>query len=190
MAAELKFIFIGVTTHASTIQKVFPLWVEALGHPEVRLEGIDLKLHDQREAYESAVARIRYDPLVIGGLVTAHKMDLYRAASGLFDFLDPYARLSGEISNIVKQDRVLMGYAMDPVYAGLSLGEIVDEGYFTRTGAEVLCFGAGGTARAILLHLAGLTGPAACPAQTHPGRALGRSFGRDGNPAGSPGRAF
>ena len=151
--APHKFIFIGVSTQHSTIQMLFPIWAEVLGNPQVVLEGIDLKIHDQRSAYEDAVSRIRYDPDVIGGLVTAHKVDLYRSAGGLFDFLDPYARMCGEVSNIIKQEGQLMGYCMDPVYAGLSLDEMLPPDYFGSTGAYVLCFGAGGTARAILVHL-------------------------------------
>jgi len=35
------FFFIGVTTSQSSIMKVFPRWMEALGRPEVVIEGID-----------------------------------------------------------------------------------------------------------------------------------------------------
>ncbi|WP_343390347.1 hypothetical protein [Candidatus Amarobacter glycogenicus] len=37
------FYFVGVTTGKSSINKVFPLWMEVLGRPEVVLEGIDHK---------------------------------------------------------------------------------------------------------------------------------------------------
>ena len=52
------FFFIGVTTSRSSIMKVFPLWMEALGHPEVVIEGVDLALHDAPERYRRAVAQI------------------------------------------------------------------------------------------------------------------------------------
>ncbi len=35
------FYFIGVTTGKSSINKVFPLWMDVMGRPEVVLEGID-----------------------------------------------------------------------------------------------------------------------------------------------------
>src|SRR5512140_616880 len=97
------FYFIGVTTGKSSIRKVFPLWAEALGRPEVVLEGVDLKLHDRPEAYREAVAQIKYDPLSLGGLVTTHKLDVIAAARDLFDYLDPYAELCEEVSCISKQ---------------------------------------------------------------------------------------
>jgi shikimate dehydrogenase len=46
----LTFYFIGVTTSRSSIMRVFPLWMEALGHPEVVIEGIDLVLHGWTQA--------------------------------------------------------------------------------------------------------------------------------------------
>ncbi|HNS40701.1 MAG TPA: shikimate dehydrogenase, partial [Promineifilum sp.] len=42
--------FIGVTTGKSSINKVFPLWMDALGRPEVVLRGIDHPMHDDPEA--------------------------------------------------------------------------------------------------------------------------------------------
>ena len=35
------FYFVGVTTGKSSIMKVFPLWMEALGRSDVVIEGID-----------------------------------------------------------------------------------------------------------------------------------------------------
>ena len=51
------FYFVGVTTGGSSIMKVFPLWMEVLGHPNVVIEGIDHKIHDDPEAYRATVAR-------------------------------------------------------------------------------------------------------------------------------------
>ena len=147
------FYFVGVTTGKSSIMKVFPLWMKVLGRPEVVIEGIDHKIHDDPEAYRATVAQIKYDPLSVGALVTTHKMDIYAAAQEMFEYLDPYARLTHELSSISKLDGRLEGHAKDPITAGLSLDAIIDPGYFGRTGAHVLCFGAGGSALATLLHL-------------------------------------
>ena len=46
-----------------------------------------------------------------------------------------------------------------PFSAGLSLDAMVGEGYFARTGGEILCFGAGGSAVATALHLINKTRP-------------------------------
>ena len=40
------FYFIGVTTGKSAMMRLFPLWAEELGRPEVVIKGMDLKLHD------------------------------------------------------------------------------------------------------------------------------------------------
>jgi shikimate dehydrogenase len=147
------FYFIGVTTSKSSIMKVFPLWMKVLGHPEIVIEGIDLKIHDDPQAYRAAVAQIKFDQLSLGSLVTTHKIDLYMAAKDMFAYLDPYAQVCGEVSSISKREGNLEGHAKDPITAGLSLDAIIGEHYFGSTGGEVLCFGAGGSGVATALHL-------------------------------------
>ncbi len=145
------FYFIGVTTTRSSIMKVFPLWTRELGRPDVVMEGVDLKLHDTAEAYRAAVAQIKYDENSLGALVTTHKISLLEAARDLFDFLDPYAQICGEVSCISKRDGALQGHAKDPITAGLSLDTMLGDGYFARTGGAVLSFGPGGSTTAIAL---------------------------------------
>lgn len=147
------FYFIGVTTSKSSIMKVFPLWMQELGFPDVVIEGVDLAIHADPEDYRRAVAQIKYDPLSLGALVTTHKIDLLSAARDMFDYLDPYAQLCSELSSISKRDDRLEGHAKDPISAGLSLDALTGRHYFARTGGEVLCFGAGGSGVAISLHL-------------------------------------
>ncbi|MBN2555531.1 MAG: hypothetical protein JXA97_06280 [Anaerolineales bacterium] len=146
------FYFIGVSTGKSSINTVFPRWAQALGRPDVVLEGIDHKLHDSPEAYRQTVAQIKYDPLSLGGLVTTHKIDLLEATEDMFDELHSTAQLTGEISSISKHGSKLVGHAMDPITSGLSLDSILGEGYFQGKGGHVLCFGAGGSGKAISLH--------------------------------------
>ncbi len=147
------FYFIGVTTGKSSIMKVFPLWMKVLGREEVVMSGVDCKIHDDPEVYRRAVAQIKYDPLSLGALVTTHKIDLLTATRDLFDYLDPYAVITDEVSSISKLDGRLEGHAKDPITSGASLDAIIEPGYFARTNAHVLCFGAGGSAIATLLHL-------------------------------------
>lgn len=147
------FYFIGVTTGKSSIMKVFPLWMKVLGREEVVMEGVDCKIHDDPEAYRQAVAQIKYDPNSLGALVTTHKIDLLNAARDMFEFLDPYAVITGEVSSISKLDGRLEGHAKDPLTSGASLDAIIDKGYFGKTKGHVLCFGAGGSGVATLLHL-------------------------------------
>jgi shikimate 5-dehydrogenase len=147
------FYFIGVTTRKSSINMVFPLWMDVIGKPEVVLEGIDHAIHDEPENYRKTVAQLKYDPLSLGALVTTHKMNVYSAAKDMFDYFDPYAETTAELSCISKNDGQLRGHAKDPITAGLSLEAIIDPGYFGMTGGYVLCLGAGGSAMATLLYL-------------------------------------
>ena len=155
--------FIGVTTGKSSINKVFPLWMEVLGRPEVVLCGIDHPMHDAPERYRASVAQIKHDPNSLGALVTTHKIDLYNAARDMFEYFDPYAQITGELSSISKLDGRLEGHAKDPITAGLSLEAIIRPGYFGRSGGEVLCLGAGGSAVATLLYLMNKPDPADRP---------------------------
>jgi shikimate 5-dehydrogenase len=157
------FYFVGVTTGQSSIMKVFPRWMEALGRPDVVIEGIDHKLHDDPEAYRRTVAQIKYDPLSLGGLVTSHKISVLEAAGDMFDVLHSSARLTGEVSCISKRDGKLVGHAKDPLTAGLSLDAVLGEGYFGETGGHVMCLGAGGSGKAIALHLIEKENPADRP---------------------------
>jgi shikimate dehydrogenase len=147
------FYFIGVTTSKSSIMKIFPLWAKELGRPDVVIEGVDLLIHGAPADYQAAVAQIKFDELSIGALVTTHKIDLLTATRDMFDFLDPYALLCNEVSCISKKEGRLEGWAKDPITAGLSLDDILGDGYFGRTQGEVLCFGAGGSGVATALHL-------------------------------------
>ncbi len=158
-----RMYFLGVSTHHSSIMKVFPLWMEELGRPDIFLEGMDLKLHDDPENYRRAVTRIKEDPACLGALVTAHKINLLNATPDLFDYLDPLAQISGEVSCISKLQGELQGHAKDPISGGLSLDAVLGPGYFGRTGGQVLSLGAGGSTTALLLHFSRKTEPADRP---------------------------
>jgi shikimate 5-dehydrogenase len=147
------FYFIGVTTSKSSIMKVFPLWMKEMGYPDVVMEGVDLKIHDEPKAYRRAVAQIKHDPKSLGALVTTHKIDLLTAARDLFEVLDPYAELCGDVSSISKQGDKLVGHAKDPISCGASMDDLLGPGYFGKTGGHVLCFGAGGSGISAALHL-------------------------------------
>jgi shikimate dehydrogenase len=159
------FYFVGVTTGKSSIMPVFPRWMQALGRPEVLIEGIDHPIHDQPAAYRRTVNQIKTDPLALGGLVTTHKIDLLEATRDLFDELHSSAQLTGEVSCLSKTAGKLVGHAKDPLTSGLSMEAFLGKGYFARTGGHFLCFGAGGSGKAMALHLIGKTDPADRPAR-------------------------
>ncbi len=157
------FGFIGVSTAESAIMAVFPEWAKYLDIADVEIRGHDLPLHAAAERYRALVGAIKADPGEIGALVTSHKIDLLEACRDQFDYLDPLAELCGEVSAISKRDGRLRGHALDPISSGRALGEFLESGYFSRTRADVLLFGAGGADSAISLHLLHARPPADRP---------------------------
>jgi len=152
-ASQPTMYFIGVTTHQSSIMKLFPLWAKELGLNNAVLKGVDIEIHAPREVYREVVSFIKDDPLSLGALVTTHKIDLYEAAKDLFDYLDPYAQLFGELSSISKKDGRLEGHAKDPISCGLAMEAFIPPDFWKEHGGEVFIMGAGGSARAIAAYL-------------------------------------
>lgn len=146
--------FVGVTTASSSIMKVFPLWADILGLPTRTLVGHDLPMDADPAQYRAMVEQIRDDPHHRGALVTTHKMNVYAAASDLFDELDPFAVSCAEISSIAKRGATLSGRAKDPITVDLALGDFLPADHFARTGAEVVILGAGGSGTALSWALA------------------------------------
>ncbi|MFS0894340.1 shikimate dehydrogenase family protein [Microbacterium sp. 179-I 3D3 NHS] len=146
--------FVGVTTGSSSIMKVFPLWADILGLPTRTLIGHDLPMDADPAQYRALVEQIRDDPHHRGALVTTHKMNVYAAASDLFDELDPFAVSCAEISSISKRGALLSGRAKDPITVDLALNDFLPADHFARTGAAVVILGAGGSGTALSWALA------------------------------------
>jgi shikimate 5-dehydrogenase len=141
--------FIGVTTGSSSIQSVFPLWADALDLGDAVLTGIDLPLHAPAEDYRRVVEFIANDEFSLGALVTTHKIDLYQAASDMFDVRDAFSVMMGETSCLSKTSDGLVCHAKDPISSGLALDAFVPVDYWSQTGAQMLSMGAGGSTIAI-----------------------------------------
>lgn len=146
--------FVGVTTASSSIMKVFPLWADILGLPTRTLVGHDLPMDADAAQYRAMVEQIRDDPHHRGALVTTHKMNVYAAASDLFDELDPFAVSCAEVSSIAKRGGLLSGRAKDPITVDLALNDFLPADHLARTGAEVVILGAGGSGTALSWALA------------------------------------
>lgn len=152
-AEKPTLYFIGVTTSSSMIMTVFPKWAEFLGLKDAVIRGIDLKLHDDPARYRDVVNFIKHDPLSRGALVTTHKLDLFHAASDMFESIDFYAQLMGETSCISKRGGTLVCHAKDPISSGLTIDGFLPRGHFHKTRADAFVIGAGGSAIAISWHL-------------------------------------
>jgi shikimate 5-dehydrogenase len=142
--------FLGVTTAHSSIHGIFPKWAELAGVEGAALIGIDIPVEAAPGAYRSAVETILRDPQSAGGLVTTHKVNVFRHARDLFTGFDADAERLGEVNCIVRRPGVLEGLATDTLTAGLALGEILGGETFR---GSVLSLGAGGAAVALAVNL-------------------------------------
>jgi shikimate 5-dehydrogenase len=145
--------FVGVSTAQSSIMRVFPRWAEILGLPTSELTGFDLPMDASPAQYRAVIRKIADDSAMAGALITTHKIAVYQAAVDLFDELDDFAALCGEISSVSKRDGQLIGHAKDPITAGLAMEEFLPADHFATTGAELLCLGAGGSGTSIVWYL-------------------------------------
>lgn len=156
--------FIGVTTAASSIMRLFPRWAELLGL-QAEIVGLDVPLGAPREAYRQAVLRMADDPKARGGLVTTHKVSVFLHAGDLLAQFDYWAELCGEVSCIARRADGLHGWAKDPITAWRAFVDWAGADYFSRNPeAEVLCLGAGGSGAAFTSRLLTVDQP---PARIH-----------------------
>lgn len=146
--SEPTFSFLGVTTGKSSIMSVYPRWAEHLGISS-RIVGVDIPLDADPAVYRRVVDFVAADPNWLGGLVTTHKLNLFRATRDLFTEVGESAGLLDEISSISKRSDGLHGHAMDDVTSGLAYEDAVGPQF---TG-DVVLLGAGGASLALTLYL-------------------------------------
>jgi shikimate 5-dehydrogenase len=144
--------FIGVTTGESSSRRMFPVWAQILGLDDAQLVGVDLPINASPEAYRQAVYQIKQDPLILGALVTTHKINVLKAARDLFDQISEDAGLTNEVSCIYKRQGHMIAHAFDPETNGQAMGQFLGDDYWLRTSADMLCLGAGGSATALVAH--------------------------------------
>ena len=151
-ATQPTIYFIGVTTGSSSIMKVFPKWAKALHLDDAVIKGMDFVPHSDPQLYREAVEFIKNDPLSLGALVTTHKIDLFKACKDMFEYIDPFAEMLGEVSSISKKDGKLCAHAKDPISSGLALEAFVPKGFWDRYDGDVLLLGAGGSSLAMSVY--------------------------------------
>ncbi len=141
-------VFVGVSTGQSAVHQVWPTWQPLLG-TTCGLRGADLRLAADDGSYVGLLDRLRQDDRVVGAVVTAHKTRIFEAGKDCFSHLDRLSLACREVNSIRRTDAGLWGWARDPI----SVGRVVDRIWPKRRG-RVVCLGAGGTARALVHHLA------------------------------------
>lgn len=151
---EPTFYFIGVSTSGSLSMKLFPKWLEAVDLPKTAIRGHDIEVRGPAKKYREIVRHIKEEQKALGAIVTTHKIDIVKAAGHLFDFMDSYARIFGEISCISKHDGALRGCAKDPITSGCALDAFLPQMYWVRhPQAQVFIIGAGGSGIALSAYL-------------------------------------
>jgi shikimate 5-dehydrogenase len=130
--------------------------MKALKLPDVEIRGYDIELNGPREDYRRIVMHIKEEEPAKGALVTTHKIAIIREAGDLFDELDRFAEIFGEISSISKKEGRLYGHAKDPTSSGLALQAMLPPGYWRdHPEAQVFIMGAGGSGIALSAYLMG-----------------------------------
>jgi shikimate 5-dehydrogenase len=150
-------VFVGVSTGGSLAHAVFDRWAAALDRPW-RLRGLDLPIDTPPETYRRFLAAVRGNAAVVGAVVTAHKLRLYRACAAGITLGDDLVEVTREVNTLAASDGVVRGYARD----ALALSHVLPPA------ADVLCLGAGGAGTALLLALQGRDTASATFADTSP----------------------
>ncbi|MGA2803379.1 MAG: hypothetical protein ABSF89_03155 [Acidimicrobiales bacterium] len=140
-------VFLGVTTGSSLIHQAISAWQSILAM-QCSIRGIDISLDADDDLYIRFLDGLAKDESAAGAVITTHKVRLFCAGRSLFAGLDPLALACGEVNAIRRTTAGLCGFARDPV----SVGRVVDR-IWPESGGEVVCLGAGGTARALAKHL-------------------------------------
>lgn len=150
MSSRQRFLFLGVSTGESAVNRVFDAWCGALG-VDWMLEGRDLPLASEGPDYRQFLEDLRDDSYV-GALVTSHKARLYDSCWAEFDLLEPAAFSLGEVGLVRKQPAGLVAGVSDISSGGYILRSLVDR-TAGDTPSEALVIGAGGAGLAAAWNL-------------------------------------
>ncbi|MGA2013132.1 MAG: shikimate dehydrogenase [Solirubrobacteraceae bacterium] len=142
-----SIVFVGVSTGSSLVHRAMSAWQTILGMPCV-VRGVDIGLDAGDSTYVELLDTLARDRSLSGAVITTHKGRLFRAGRARFARLDPVAIACEEVNAIRCTPDGLFGWARDPV----SVGRVADRIWPASQG-RVICLGAGGTARALALHL-------------------------------------
>ena len=153
-----RLYFVGVSTAASGIMRIFPAWADALGlAAEVR--GVDLPVQARVDDVRVVIEALAADPYAAGALVTTHKAAVWEATSDMFSSLDPWAQLCREVSCIARRDEGLAGWAKDPITARQAYTHLLGEDPWRSGETDVVCLGAGGAGLALAAVILGSEHP-------------------------------
>jgi shikimate 5-dehydrogenase len=137
-------LFIGVSTCASRIMELLPLWAPQLGVC-AQLVGFDLPLDTGEEQYQQVVQNTAAQADILGTVITNHKLNLLAASYDHFQYPDPVARLAHEANATSKGDG-LVALANDPQAVARALDDLFGQATGPGPDQQLLCCGTGGAA--------------------------------------------
>ena len=146
-------VFVGVTTGSSLVHQAIIAWQSILG-TACNVRGLDIALDADDDTYVRFLNDLLKDDSAAGAVITTHKVRVFRAGRVLFAELDSLALVCEEVNAIRRTPAGLCGWARDPI----SVGRVADQ-IWPESEGEVVCLGAGGTARALAQHLFATRGP-------------------------------
>lgn len=140
--------FIGVSTHNSTVGDVFYDWIRIL-KKDAELIGFNLNVDCDFSYYTKIVNFIKSNPLVLGALVTTHKVRLYNSAKDIFDVLPNNCVEFKEIGCIYKDKNLLCGEVTDIFSVKAALDDFLPQNYFNLLKSDFCILGCGGAGLAL-----------------------------------------
>jgi shikimate dehydrogenase len=142
-----EVLFVGMKTEGSLVHQAMPLWGSLLPS-SLRVRGVSIDVGAPDERYVELLEEIRGDEGIEGAVVSVHKVRLLAAGRAQLAWLDPIALACEEVNAVRRAGSELRGYARDPI----SVGRVL-ESIWPGDDGDVICIGAGGTARALAYHL-------------------------------------
>ena len=140
--------FIGVTTHNSFVNRVFYDWLKIISK-DTELVGVNLPVGCDIKEYLKIVSFIKSHPLVLGALVTTHKVRLYNSTKHLFDNLSDPCNEFQEVGCIYKKGDALCGEVTDIISVQSALYSFLEFDYFSKYTTDFCILGGGGAGLAL-----------------------------------------
>ena len=140
-------LFIGVSTTQSFVHHIFSKWLQLVDKKGL-LEGIDIKLDSEGKVYNDTVFRIKTVDNIVGGLITSHKVNIFKYAIELFSNIAEASQNLGEIGVIYKSGATLACDVQDTAAIEFVLNRLLPKQYW-KNNAHALILGAGGAGVAL-----------------------------------------
>lgn len=140
-------VFVGTDSQRSRAPATVPRWSRLLGYP-LDVRPVDVAPGAGSDVYRGIVDELAADPQAAGAVITAHKVAMYTAVADRCAYVSPDATRLEECNVLAARPSGMAAHATDVSSVGAEVDRI-----WPPTSAPVVCFGAGGSAAALCLHL-------------------------------------